>query len=111
MLYNQPRTTMFRGEETPIAKVAEELGLPYSRVYARTTRRETGDMIEANPDPRKPYQDYFKFNGESGNLKTLVAKYGSITLSGTKKRLQRGWSLEKALTTPPGQKRNKGAKE
>jgi hypothetical protein len=101
MLYNQPRTTMFRGNKTPVAEVARELGLPYSLVISRCVMgRETGDDLETDPSPRKPYGELIEIGGVS-RTRAEWCKLNGLNQSAVSKRIVNlGWSVERALTTP-----------
>ena len=106
MLYNQPRTTMFRGEETPIAEIAKELGVPYSRVMSRCVMgRETGDDLERDPSPKKPYSELIEIDGVS-RTRAEWCKLNGISQNVACRRITKlGWTVEKALTTPVRAKR------
>jgi hypothetical protein len=106
MLYNQPRTTMFRGNETPVAEVARELGLPYSLVISRCVMgRETGDDLETDPSLRKPYGELIEIGGVS-RTRAEWCKLNGISQNVASSRITRlGWTVEKALTTPVRAKR------
>jgi hypothetical protein len=45
------------------------------------------------------------FRGETLSLKQMAEKYG-LDKTTVSLRLKRGWSLESALTTPPGERRD-----
>jgi len=106
MLYNQPRTAMFRGQETPIAEIARELGVPYSRVMSRCVMsRETGDDLERDPNPRKAYSELIEINGEKRTFAEWY-KLNGIPQDVASHRVRKlGWTVEKALTTPVRAKR------
>jgi len=92
---------MFRGEETPIAEIAKELGVPYSRVMSRCVMgRETGDDLERDPSPKKPYSELIEIDGVSRTRAEWCKLNGISQNVASQRATKLGWAVEKALTTP-----------
>ena len=77
MLYNQPRTTMFRGRDNvPLREVADTLGVSYSRVYSHcASGRYTGDDLENGRAPRNQPRTTM-FHGKQVPLKEVAEALG-----------------------------------
>lgn len=69
-------------------------GIKYTTLYNRIFRK--GLTFEES----LKYSKLFNYNGETGLLKDLCFKYSIVSYTLVVDRLHRGWSLEKAMTTP-----------
>ena len=101
------RTTTFRGQDNvPLKDVAKALGIPYSRVFRSCALgRETGDDLEMDSGPKKPYGELIEIDGVS-RTRAEWYKLNGLSQSVVSKRIvSLGWSVEKALTTPVQAKR------
>jgi lambda repressor-like predicted transcriptional regulator len=95
----------FRGDRLTISAMARKYGVPKSTLGARLSREWSVEKALTTPpgsrtEKRKRRETrWLEFRGERLTLTDMAKKYG-ILVGTLRNRLRRGWSLEKALTTP-----------
>lgn len=94
------------GESLTLAEWCRRYEVPYLRTVMRIRRGRTVEeaLTEPKDPPRRRTKPasrdlIFTINGRSQNLRAWCAEYG-VSYVKTWKRLDRGWEIEAALTTP-----------
>lgn len=91
-----------RGTVATISDIAEAAGLKRMTVFRRAWAGKTGDALIAPPNQD---ERLITFDGVTQNL-TAWCKQRGIPRAIVSSRLNRGWSIEKALTEPHERGRN-----
>ena len=108
------RMVTFNGKTKPLTKHCMELGISRGAVQRRVQRGQSyEDAIFSivNHVPRKKFHNsgqfnptlFVTFNGKERTIKELCNEYGK-PYNMVYNRIKRGWSVEKALTTPSTRK-------
>lgn len=95
----------WQGKQRTLAELCELQGLNYQTVYARITRH--GMPIEQALDQtigcyfrdNNPRNRYLEYNGESKQMKEWAKQFG-MKVGTLSYRIKKGWTVERALTTP-----------
>ena len=96
------RKIEYNGQTKSIVEWAEETGIPAGTLERRLNSSKMSVAVALNTPvgaADKSHKLFFEFRGERKSLKALSDEFG-IPYDLVRRRLTRGWDLERALTTP-----------